>query len=157
MTERAAAGPLRRLVVPRHAESARPKDVTDHERPPTTSARRPRAPADHEGPPAARAAGTPPPVRLGPRLHHADVPGLPDVMREAPAEVETLPLVGRNPGPEDLVPALASDGLDDTADRVRVTFPTSAITVLDRRGVLWRDLVPAGALLTSLTVPRGRR
>lgn len=83
-----------------------------HECPPVTSARRPPA-----------AAGTPPPVRLGPRLHHADVPGLPDVIREAPAEVETLPLVGRHPGPEDLVPALAPDGLDDTSDRVRVTFP----------------------------------
>lgn len=44
MTERAAAGPLRRLVVPRHAESARPKGVTDHERPPTTRVRRPPAP-----------------------------------------------------------------------------------------------------------------
>ncbi|MEU1200309.1 histidine phosphatase family protein, partial [Streptomyces sp. NPDC005813] len=33
MTPRAAAGPLRRLVVLRHAKSAWPAGVPDHERP----------------------------------------------------------------------------------------------------------------------------
>src|SRR5690606_20634046 len=98
--------------------------------------------------------GTPPPVRYDPRLYHAGVPELLDVIHEAPARVATLLLVGHNPGLEDLVLTLASDGLDDTLDRVRVKFPTSAIAVLSWRGPRWRDLTPGTALLTSLTVPR---
>ncbi|MGW4108036.1 hypothetical protein ACWEGV_34360, partial [Streptomyces sp. NPDC004976] len=62
-----------------------------------------------------------------------------------------------NPGLEDLVLALAGDGLDDTLERVRAKFPTSAIAVLSWRGPAWRDLAPRTALLTSLTVPRGGR
>ncbi|MEY9490030.1 phosphohistidine phosphatase [Streptomyces calvus] len=179
MIERAGAGPLRRLVVLRHAKSARPQGVTDHERP---LARRGRADAPAAGRALAEADclpdlalcstavrarrtwelaaaqwGTPPPVRYDARLYHGDVPGLLAVVRETPAEIETLLLVGHNPGLEDLVLTLAADGLDDTLDRLRTKFPTSAIAVLSWHGPAWRDLAPAGALLTSLTVPRGTR
>ncbi|MGV9875046.1 SixA phosphatase family protein [Streptomyces cellulosae] len=179
MIERAAAGPLRRLVVLRHAKSARPEDVADHERPLAARGRRDapaagRALADLDCLPglalcstavrarrtwelAAAQWGTPPPVRFDPRLYHADVPGPLKVIRETPAEVETLLLVGHNPGLEDLVLALADDGLDDLLDQVRAKFPTNAVAVLDWRGATWRDLLPGAALLTSVTVPRGRR
>ena len=49
----------------------------------------------------------------------------------------------------------AGDGLDDTQDRVRAKFPTTAIAVQSWRGAAWRDLAPGAALLTSVTVPRG--
>ncbi|MEU4008475.1 SixA phosphatase family protein [Streptomyces pseudogriseolus] len=179
MIERAASGPLRRLVVLRHAKSARPEGVADHERPLAARGRRDapaagRVLADMDCLPglalcstavrarrtwelAAAQWGTPPPVRFDPRLYHADVPTLLGVVRETPAETETLLLVGHNPGLEDLVLTLAADGLDDTLARVRAKFPTSAVAVLDWRGAGWRDLVPGGALLTSVAVPRGRR
>ncbi|MFF6812875.1 SixA phosphatase family protein [Streptomyces sp. NPDC012403] len=179
MIERAAPGPLRRLVVLRHAKSARPEGVTDHERPLGPRGRRDapaagRALAEADCLPglalcstavrarrtwelAAAQWGTPPPVRHDPRLYHAGVPELLDVVRETPAEVETLLLIGHNPGLEDLVLTLAGDGLDDTLDRVRAKFPTSAIAVLSWRGAAWRDLAPGAALLTSVTVPRGGR
>ncbi|MEU7470601.1 histidine phosphatase family protein [Streptomyces sp. NPDC044984] len=179
MIERAGPGPLRRLVVLRHAKSARPEGVTDHERPLAPRGGRDapaagRALAEADCLPglalcstAVRARrtwelvaaqwGTPPPVRHDPRLYHAGVPELLDVVRETPAEVETLLLIGHNPGLEDLVLTLAGDGLDDTLDRVRAKFPTSAIAVLSWRGAAWRDLAPGAALLTSLTVPRGGR
>ncbi|MFD7701852.1 SixA phosphatase family protein [Streptomyces caelestis] len=179
MIERAGPGPLRRLVVLRHAKSARPEGVADHRRPLGPRGRRDapaagRALAEADCLPdlalcstavrarrtwelAAAQWGAPPPVRHDPRLYHADVPGLLDVVRETPAEVETLLLVGHNPGLEDLVLTLAGDGLDDTLDRVRAKFPTSAIAVLSWRGAAWRDLAPGAALLTSLTVPRGGR
>ncbi|GGX03916.1 phosphoglycerate mutase [Streptomyces malachitofuscus] len=177
MIERAGAGPLRRLVVLRHAKSARPEGVTDHERPLAPRGARDapaagRVLADTDCLPglalcstavrarrtwelAAAQWGTPPPVRHDPRLYHADGPALLAVVHEVPAEVETLLLVGHNPGLEDLVLALAGDGLDDTLDRVRAKFPTSAVAVLSWRGARWRDLAPGSALLTSLTVPRG--
>ncbi|MFF8669342.1 SixA phosphatase family protein [Streptomyces sp. NPDC015242] len=179
MIERTGAGPLRRLVVLRHAKSAWPVDVADHERPLAPRGRR-------DAPAAGRALaaadclpdlalcstavrarrtwelasaewGTPPPVRHDRRLYAAGPAGLLTVVRETPAEVETLLLIGHNPGLEELVLALAGDGLDDTLERVRTKFPTAAIAVLSWRGTAWRDLAPGAALLTSVTVPRGAK
>ncbi|MFF0855695.1 SixA phosphatase family protein [Streptomyces sp. NPDC003388] len=179
MIERAGAGPLRRLVVLRHAKSAWPEGVEDH--------RRPLAPRGLRDAPAAGRAlaeidclpdlalcstavrarrtwelasaqwGTPPPVRHDPRLYGAGVPDLLQVVRETPGEVETLLLVGHNPGLEDLVLELAGDGLDDTLERVRAKFPTAALAVLAWRGTGWPALAPGAALLTSFTVPRGKK
>ncbi|MFF5018223.1 SixA phosphatase family protein [Streptomyces sp. NPDC001165] len=179
MIERAGAGPLRRLVVLRHAKSAWPEGVEDH--------RRPLAPRGLRDAPAAGRAlaeadclpdlalcstavrarrtwelasaqwGTPPPVRYDRRLYGADVPELLEVAREAPREVETLLLVGHNPGLEELVLELAGDGLEDTLDQVRAKFPTSAIAVLTWRATGWPALAPGTALLTSFIVPRGRK
>ncbi|MEV8592152.1 histidine phosphatase family protein [Streptomyces sp. NPDC052012] len=177
MIERAGAGPLRHLVVLRHAKSARPQGVPDHARPLAPRGLRDapaagRALAEADMLPglalcstavrarrtwelAAAQWGTPPPVRYDPRLYGAGVHDLLAVVHEVPAEIETLLLVGHNPGLEDLILTLAGDGLDDTLDRVRTKFPTSAVAVLSWRGTAWRDLTPGGALLTSVTVPRG--
>ena len=175
----AQTGPLRRLVVLRHAKSDWPEGVPDHERPLAGRGRR-------DAPAAGRALveadclpdlavcstavrarqtwqlasaqwGTPPPVRYEPRVYAADVPELLGVVRETPAEVETLLLVGHNPGLEELVLDLAGDALDDALDELRLKFPTSAIAVLAWYGPTWRSLAPGTALLTSMTVPRGRK
>ncbi|MET9446850.1 SixA phosphatase family protein [Streptomyces cinerochromogenes] len=178
MNRPAGTGPLRRLVVLRHAKSARPEGVEDHGRPLA-----PRGLRDAPAAGRALAAGTlpdlalcstavrarrtwelasaewatPPPVRYEPRLYAAGVRQLLEVVREVPADVRTLLLVGHNPGLEELVQALAADGLDDTLDRVRAKFPTAAIAVLAWHGTGWPDLAPGVALLTSFTVPRGTR
>ncbi|GGW62982.1 SixA phosphatase family protein [Streptomyces caelestis] len=180
MIERAAgAGPLRRLVVLRHAKSAWPLDVADHDRPLAPRGRRD-APAAGQAlaeagslpdlalcSTAVRARrtwelaaaewGTPPPVRYDRRLYAASPAGLLAVVHEVSAEVETLLLIGHNPGLEELILALADDGVDDTLERVRTKFPTSAIAVLSWYGTTWRALTPGAALLTSLTVPRGAK
>ncbi|MET8948645.1 histidine phosphatase family protein [Streptomyces sp. NPDC004542] len=176
---RAGAGPLRRLLVLRHAKSARPPGVPDHDRPLAPRGRR-------DAPAAGRALaaadplpdlalcstavrarqtwelasaqwGTPPPVRFDPRLYAAGAAELLQVVREVPPEVATLLLVGHNPGLEDLVLTLAGEALDDALDRVRAKFPTSAVADLTWYGPAWRDLTPGAALLTSMTVPRGGR
>ncbi|OUD01427.1 SixA phosphatase family protein [Streptomyces swartbergensis] len=179
MIERAGAGPLRRLVVLRHAKSAWPLDVADHERPLAPRGRRDapaagRALAEADCLPdltlcstavrarrtwelAAAEWGTPPPVRYDRRLYAASPAGLLAVVHEVSAEVETLLLIGHNPGLEELVLALAGDGLDDSLERVRTKFPTSAIAVLSWYGTTWQDLTPGAALLTSVTVPRGAK
>lgn len=179
MTARLGAGPLRRLVVLRHAKSAWPDGVADHERPLAPRGRRDapvagRLLAEADCLPdlalcstALRARetwelasaqwGTPPPVRHDPRVYAADVPDLLTVVREVSAEVETLLLVGHNPGLEELVLELAGDGLDDTLDEVRTKFPTSAIAVLAWYGTTWRALAPGTALLTGVMVARGRK
>lgn len=172
-------GPLRRLVVLRHAKSAWPEGVRDHLRPLAPRGRR-------DAPAAGRALveadllpdlalcstavrarqtwelasaqwGTPPPVRLAPDLYAADVPDLLAAVHDVTPEVETLLLVGHNPGLEELVLALAGDSLDDALDEVRVKFPTSAIAVLAWHGTTWQALTPGSALLTSMIVPRGKK
>ncbi|MEU2337403.1 histidine phosphatase family protein [Streptomyces sp. NPDC013172] len=179
MTGRAGAGPLRRLVVLRHAKSSWPEGVPDELRPLAARGRR-------DAPAAGRALaasdclpdlaicstavrtrqtwelaagqwGTPPPVRYDGRVYAADVPELLEVVREVPAEVETLLLIGHNPGLEELVLELAGGGLDDTLDQVRAKFPTSAIAVLAWHGTTWAELGPGAALLTEVTVARGTK
>ena len=178
MIAQAGAGPLRRLVVLRHAKSAWPEGVPDRLRPLAARGRRDapaagRALAESDCLPdlavcstAVRARqtwelasgqwGTPPPVRYDSRVYAADVPDLLEVVHEVPAEVETLLLVGHNPGLEELVLDLAGDGLDDTLEQVRKKFPTSAIAVLAWHGTEWAALAPGTALLTEVTVPRGK-
>lgn len=174
-----ATGEPRRLVVLRHAKSDRPAGVPDHERPLAPRGRR-------DAPEAGRALAaadcvpglalcstavrtrqtwelaaaewdTPPPVRHDARLYGADAEDLLAVVREAPAEVTTLLLIGHNPGLEDLVLDLAGEGLDDALDDVRTKFPTSAIAVLAWHGSTWRSLAPGTALLTDMIVPRGEK
>ncbi|MEV0184104.1 histidine phosphatase family protein [Streptomyces sp. NPDC050625] len=179
MIARAGVGPLRRLIVLRHAKSAWPEGIPDHQRPLAPRGRR-------DAPAAGRALveadclpdlalcstavrarqtwelasdqwGTPPPVRHDRRLYAADAEDLLDVVREVPPEVETLLLVGHNPGLEELVLDLAGDGLNDALDQVRMKFPTSAIAVLAWHGTGWEALGPGTALLTSVIVPRGKK
>jgi phosphohistidine phosphatase len=80
-----------------------------------------------------------------------------DAVHGVSAEVETLLLVGHNPGLEELVLELAGDGLDDALDEVRTKFPTAAIAVLAWYGPSWQSLAPGTALLTSMIVPRGKK
>ncbi|MFI6489015.1 SixA phosphatase family protein [Streptomyces sp. NPDC050564] len=179
MTARAGAGPLRRLVALRHAKSAWPAAVPDHERPLAPRGRRDapaagRALADADCLPdlalcstavrarqtwelAAEQWGTPPTVRLDARLYGADVPELLEVLHEVPDQVRTLLLIGHNPGLEELVLELAGDGLDDALAQVRQKFPTSAVAVLAWHGSSWRELAPGTALLTEMLVPRGKK
>lgn len=179
MNAPAGAPPQRRLIVLRHAKSAWPDGVADHERPLAPRGRR-------DAPAAGRALAaadrvpdlalcstavrarrtwelaaaewtTPPPVRHDPRLYAADVPELLAAVREVPDDVRTLLLIGHNPGLEELVLTLAGDSLDDALDEVRTKFPTSAIAVLTWYGDTWSSLGPGMALLTGVTVPRGKK
>jgi phosphohistidine phosphatase len=175
----AGAPPRRRLVVLRHAKSAWPDGVADHKRPLAPRGRRD-APAVGRALVAAdlrpdlalcstavRARqtwelaaaewATPPPVRHDRGLYGADVPELLATVHEVPDEVRTLLLIGHNPGLEELVLTLAGDSLDDALDEVRTKFPTSAIAVLTWYGDTWRSLGPGMALLTDMTVPRGKK
>ncbi|MFJ6729313.1 SixA phosphatase family protein [Streptomyces sp. NPDC091281] len=172
----------RRLLVLRHAKSAWPPGVPDHERPLGPRGLRD-APAagDALAAPdrhpdlalcstavrarrtwdlaAARRIGTPAPVRHDPRLYAADVPDLLAVVHETPAAVRTLLLVGHNPGLQDLVLALADPDRDATGGglaAVREKFPTSAVAELTWDGPGWPDLTPGTARLTWTAVPRGR-
>ncbi|MFG2308107.1 SixA phosphatase family protein [Streptomyces sp. NPDC048566] len=177
MSAAGPSGPPRRLVVLRHAKSAYPDGVPDHDRPLAPRGRRdaPAAGRHLAGAgllpdlalcsTARRARQTwqlasgqwaaAPPVSLDARLYGADVPELLDAVRDVPERVTTLLLVGHNPGLEELILTLAGDGADDALERVRTKYPTSAVAVLAWHGASWRALLPGAARLTDLAVPRG--
>ncbi|EGX57009.1 hypothetical protein SZN_25060 [Streptomyces zinciresistens K42] len=175
----AGAGPRRRLVVLRHAKSAWPEGVADHDRPLAARGRR-------DAPAAGRilaAAGclpdlalcstavrarstlelasgpwdTAPEVRHDPRLYTADASEALAAVHEVPPGVGTLLVVGHNPALEDLVLDLAGEGPGSAVDEVRAKFPTAAIAVLTWYGTGWRELRPGTALLTRVMVARGEK
>ncbi|MFE0192660.1 SixA phosphatase family protein [Streptomyces sp. NPDC058989] len=169
---------LRRLVVLRHAKSAWPPDVADHERPLGKRGRRD-APAAgrwlraadcvpdlvvcstaertrQTWELAAAQLDTPPPVRHDPRLYGAEAAELLAVVRETPDSVRTLLLVGHSPAVQDLVLLLAAEALGDALERTREKFPTCAIAVLTQQGA-WPAAAPRTALLTDVAVARGWR
>ncbi|MEU7513922.1 histidine phosphatase family protein [Streptomyces sp. NPDC042898] len=173
-----ADGRPRRLVILRHAKSAWPEGVPDHDRPlgprglrdapaagrflaetgvlPDLVLCSPARRARHTWELAAAELDGAPPTRHDPRLYGADAEDLLDVLHGVPTEAGTVLLVGHNPGLEDLVLLLAGQGVGDALDRVRTKFPTSATAVLTWHGT-WPGLRPGEALLTELAIPRGHR
>ncbi|MEU1618945.1 histidine phosphatase family protein [Streptomyces sp. NPDC005722] len=177
MKRRAEAGP-RRLVVLRHAKSAWPPDVPDHDRPLGPRGRRD-APAvgrwlrESGHPPdlvicstsrrtqetwelaaAALGAKRSVPVRLDERVYAATARALLDVLREAPEDAGSLVLVGHNPGVQDLVLRLTGQARADALLRAADKFPTSALAVLTWSEP-WSALAPERARLEDFAVPRG--
>jgi phosphohistidine phosphatase len=170
------------LIVLRHAKSAWP-DTDDHERP--------LAPRGHRDAPAAgrllrdlgrlpdfvvcstarraretwesatSACGCAAPVVFDPRIYDASAAELLDVVRETPARVRNLLLIGHQPGLQNLVLGLADDRPDSGTDpgalaRARDKFPTSAFAILELPAP-WSALAPGAATLTHFAVPRGLR
>lgn len=167
----------RRLIVLRHAKSAWPPDVPDHDRPlgprgqrdaPAvgrwlregghrpdlvicSTARRTRETWELA---AGELGGQPPPVRLDERVYAATARALLDVVREAPDDAGALLIVAHNPGVQDLVLRLTGEARADALRRAADKFPTSAVAVLSWPGP-WSSLVPERARLEDFAVPRG--
>ncbi|MFD9499929.1 SixA phosphatase family protein [Streptomyces sp. NPDC060035] len=172
------SGSSRRLVVLRHAKSAWPDDVADHERP---LAPRGRSDARAAGR-WLREAGCVPdlvvcstarrtrqtwalvsvelesgtPVTHDARLYQASAGEVLGVVRDIPTHVRTLILIGHNPGVQDLVLMLTGEAERNALEQTRTKFPTSAISVLCLPGP-WSGLEPGAARLTETVVPRGAK
>jgi len=170
--------PTRRLILLRHAKSAWPEDVPDHERPLAPRGRRD-APAaggwlrkagyvpDRVLCSTARRAretwqlaeetlGAHPEAAFEDRVYGASVAELLDLARQAPAEVRTLLIVGHDPAMRGLTLELASeqpaDGEAEALGRVRAKYPTAGIAVLSFSGD-WAELSPGQARLAEFVVP----
>ncbi|MCK7626573.1 histidine phosphatase family protein [Streptomyces sp. RS10V-4] len=165
-----------RLIVLRHAKSAWPAGVPDHERPLAGRGRRD-APAAGRW---LRAAGCEPEVvvcstsrrtretwervaaELGPapevvfepRVYGASASVLLDVVRGLPDRWRTALLIGHRPAVQELVLMLAGAGEAEALERAREKFPTSGVAVLTVPGG-WAGLSPGAAVLTAFAVPRG--
>ena len=137
----------------RHAEAARPEGVGDHDRPLSPHGRRQGAEmgkflARQEPAPdlvlvstAQRTQETwalvPDAARHGPgrrdepRLYEASLEGLVELIRETPPAVDTLLLVGHNPGFEQLTQSLARTGRPAALSRLQRGYPTAGLAIID--------------------------
>ena len=90
-------------------------------------------------------------VQIGPELYAASAPDLLEALRKVPDEVESVMLIGHNPGMQHLALSLASAGSE--SPRLRSKFPTAALATLELKGS-WRELAPGSADLVSFVKPK---
>ncbi len=171
-------GTERRLVLLRHAKSAYPHGVPDHERPLAGKGRRNAQAAGRwfaaEGPrpdlvlcsDALRARhtweiveaalpGRPVPVQLEPDLYGADPLDLLALVHALPDAVRVAVVVGHQPTLGSTALLLAGPGSDPVAvARLREKYPTNAVAVLRLDG-RWAGLAAGTAALEAFAVPRG--
>ncbi|MDI2126384.1 SixA phosphatase family protein [Yinghuangia seranimata] len=164
----------RTLVVVRHAKADWP-DVPDHERPLADSGR-------HDAPEignwlvnrrvhpdhvvcstAARTRETwklmgkvfdpKPHTVYDDRLYEATAQSLLYVAQETADDVDTLVMIGHNPGVATLVSVLAGSADGDALERAREKYATSGVALLRFEGA-WGDLNEKAAHLAAFATPR---
>lgn len=167
---------VRRLVLLRHAKTARPPAVADHARQLTSRGRRDAAEAGRRlaggdlvpdlvlcsG--AVRAVETwravagqldaVPRVAVEARLYEASAASVVDLVAESGGHARTVLVVGHEPTMSAVAEGLAGPGSDGglLAD-VRAGLPTSGIAVLEHAGP-WSALQARSCALTALVTPR---
>lgn len=171
--------PRRRLILLRHAKSAWPDGVADHERPLAERGRK-AAPVigaylarEHLVPdlalvsPARRAQETWVLVReaLSKEVAKCDAPDLYEVpaerivgvIRSVEPEIEALMVVGHNPGMEDAAALLVGGGDADAIARMKEKFPTGGLAVIDFDLDGWQDVAAGSGYLERFVTPRALR
>lgn len=89
------------------------------------------------------------------RIYLASAPTLLDIVQETDDAVNSLLLVGHNPGLEDLVLSLVPDRTGDPErDKVEEKFPTASIAELRFDVDHWSDIRSGTGILTRFVRPR---
>jgi phosphohistidine phosphatase len=167
---------MHRLMLFRHAKSAYPAGVDDHERPLADRGRK-SAPiighylADQRLVPdlavvstarraqetwalAADALGRDIPRRAEGRIYEARPAAILEIVRQTRSDVGTLVLVGHNPGFQDLATELIGGGDKDGLARLRAKFSTAGLAVIDFDVQRWSDLTAGGGRLERFVTPK---
>lgn len=171
-----SAAPLRRLLLLRHAKSAWPDGVEDHERPLAkrgqeaaplmgnylaqnwlhpdlvlvSSARRTRQTWA-----LVRKALLPAIAdRVVDEIYEAPAASLLEVIRTVEPGFETIMLIGHNPGMQDLALELIGDGDEETRAAISEKYPTAALAVIDFTTSRWDGIEPGSGRLERFVAPR---
>ncbi|MBO0865937.1 MAG: histidine phosphatase family protein [Mycobacterium sp.] len=167
------SGSLRTLVLLRHAKSAYPDGVADHDRPlAPRGIREARLAGDwlRANLPAIdavlcstatrarqtlRRTSVDAPVRYVERLYVASPGTMLDEINSVGDDIATLLVIGHEPTMSAMAIDLAgADGTDSAAvEGISSKFPTSGIAVLSVAG-RWKNLAPGGGALVNFHVPR---
>lgn len=94
------------------------------------------------------------PTRVEQELYGASDEDLLLRLRELPATVPSVLLIGHNPGLQALAVALTGSGERDALVRLRAKMPTGALATLQAPVSTWRDLGAGGAELVAFVTPR---
>jgi len=88
------------------------------------------------------------------RLYEASPGELVTVLQETPDDVNSVLLVGHNPGVQGLTEVITGEAEPEALARLRQTgFPTAAVAVLELDGP-WKSLEPGAARLTTFYTPK---
>lgn len=93
------------------------------------------------------------PVELDDSIYAASAEGLFERLRRVPEGIESVLVIGHNPGLEDLTHRLIGAGDPGLRDRLASKFPTGALASLQLPGG-WQDLQWGDATLDGYVVPR---
>jgi phosphohistidine phosphatase len=88
------------------------------------------------------------------RIYESSAQTILSVIRKTPAQVETLLLVGHNPGFEELAQMLAHDGDRYALARLRRKYPTGALAVVDFDLRRWKVIAPGDGKLIWFVTPK---
>ena len=91
-------------------------------------------------------------VRIEPSVYSFEADQLLELLREVPADVGSVMLIGHNPAMQELASVLAAEG--DRLDDLRKGFPTAALAELDLPIGSWDELRPGSGRLERFVVPR---
>jgi phosphohistidine phosphatase len=91
-------------------------------------------------------------VRVERQLYGASAGALLARLRQLPAELESVLVIGHNPGLQELALELARP--TPTVEGLTSKFPTGALATLELPSGSWRELGPGTALLVGFMRPR---
>jgi phosphohistidine phosphatase len=95
-----------------------------------------------------------PKVKSDARLYEAGAGALLKVLQATPSDVQSLLLVGHNPGLAELATLLVATGKTEARARLADKFPTGALAVIDVPLDDWGQLHPGSGRLDRFVVPR---
>ena len=167
---------MKQLLLLRHAKSAWPDGIPDHDRPLADRGRRdaPRMGAymaatglqpDFALISSARrtqetwalvepALAKPCPARTVPSIYEAEPEAILAAIHDASAESERLLVIGHNPGFEELARLLAPFGDADAISRLMMKFPTAGLAVIALDIERWTEAGPGKGRLESFITPK---
>jgi phosphohistidine phosphatase len=166
---------MRRLMLLRHAKSARPAGVSDIDRPLAprgweaarrmgaylrdeelfadlalvSSSRRTRETWDLVKPALGDVE-----VRFDERIYEAPVARLLAVLRGVEPETRRVLMIGHNPGFEELAKRLVGHGDRSAAERLSEKFPTAALAVIDFDAESWAAVAAGAGRLERFVTPK---
>ena len=167
---------MKRLLLLRHAKSAWPDGVEDHDRPLAERGRRdaPRMGAymasvgiqpdfalvssaqrtQETWALVAPALAKPCPSRTVPSIYEAEPAAILAAIHAVPDESETLLVIGHNPGFEDLAALLAPEGEAEALTRLKTKYPTAGLAVMAFDVKTWAEAVSGGGRLEAFVTPK---
>jgi phosphohistidine phosphatase len=92
-------------------------------------------------------------VEVDDELYAASAGGLLGRLRRLPADVDSVLVIGHNPGLEDLTLGLVGHGDPALRRRLEAKFSTGALATLDAPGA-WHDLRWGSSTLVAFVLPR---